>query len=89
MSPLRAQWQLVANEMKRQKEQTLLFLSVRAHSFGASITTLRCLAGDEASIYEATYKIETDTQLTEAQLLKAFKAVLVFPESSTMLHHVS
>lgn len=53
------------------------------------MTTLRCLAGDEASIYEASYKIETDTQFTEAQLLKAFKAVLVFPESSTMLHHVS
>ena len=28
-------------------------------------------------MYEATYRIETDAQLTEAQLLQVFKAALV------------
>ena len=89
MSGLRAYWHLVTNVVKRQKEQTFYVSLKRVLSLGATVVMLRCLAGDEVSMYEAIYKIETDTQLTEAQLLKAFNAVLVFSESYSMSYHES
>ena len=47
MSGLRAHLQLVTNEMNRQKEQTFYLLWEYVLSLGATVITLRCLAGDE------------------------------------------